>query len=360
MHRVAFVMEQALGHVTHTQNLRAALAGHAEVEACWSLVEFRLRGWAARLPPYRNWTVRAGLRARRGLRELARRGRPDAVYFHTQVPAVFARRWLRRLPSVVSVDATPIQFDQLGSAYRHVPGPRWLEHLKWRLNRDCFRDATRVVAFSEWVKRGLVERYEVPADKVAVIPPGIDLARWRVRSRDSRPGPLRILFVGADFDRKGGPLLLAAFEAVRDLDVELHLVTRAAVAPAPGVFVHSGLTANSAELIELFRQADVFCLPTHADALGLVLCEAGAAGLPSIATDVGALSEVVRDGETGLVIPPGDLDALVAALRRLLTDESLRTRYGRAARAHVERHYDSASNAARVVELCTTVVAART
>lgn len=358
--RVAFVMEQALGHITHAKNLQGALADHPGIEARWSMVEFGTAGLAARLPIYRsNWTVRAGLRARRQLRQLARGSALDAVYFHTQVPAVFSRRWLRRLPSVVSMDATPRQYDELGAAYGHRSGPAWLERVKWRLNRDCFREADRVVAFSAWAKQGLVEDYEVPAEKVSVISPGVDLRTWAYEDRSARSeqAPLKVLFVGGDFRRKGGPLLLQAFTAVRDLGVELHVVTKHDVDAGPGCVVHTGVQANSAELVALFRQADVFCLPTDGDTLGIVFAEAGATGLPCIATSVGAIPEVVRDGETGILVEPGDLDGLVAALRLLLGSPELRLRYGRAAREHVVQHLDAEVNSARVVALCQDVMA---
>jgi glycosyltransferase involved in cell wall biosynthesis len=362
MPQVAFVMEQALGHITHTENVRSALREHPEVSASWAIIDFRVTGWARRIPLYRsNWTVRAGLRTRRELRRLARTTRLEAAYFHTQVPAVLAGRWLRRLPSVVSVDATPRQYDQLGEAYGHHPGPAWLERVKWRLNRDCFRRAERVVAFSDWVKQGLVDDYEVAPDKIEVIRPGIDLDRWQVPDRRRTPGsgPLRVLFVGGDFRRKGGPLLLAAFEALRDLDVELHVVTRQEVPTVPGCIVHTGVSPNSPELHALFEQADVFCLPTDGDALALVFVEAGASGLPCVATDVGAITEVVRQGETGTVIQPGDLDGLVGALRELLTDDDLRERYGRAARGQAEADYDDRANTRRIVELCELVAGSR-
>ena len=76
----------------------------------------------------------------------------------------------------------------------------------------------------------------------------------------------------------------------------------------------TGSGPNSPELIELYHGADVFCLPTLGDCLPMVLSEAGAVGLPLVSTDVGAISEIVRDGETGLLVPVGDADALAAAL----------------------------------------------
>ena len=80
----------------------------------------------------------------------------DALFFHTQVPAVLAQSWLRKIPGIVSLDATPLQYDELGAFYKHKQGPAWLENWKWRLNRDCFRSARRLVAWAEWTKLGFV------------------------------------------------------------------------------------------------------------------------------------------------------------------------------------------------------------
>jgi glycosyltransferase involved in cell wall biosynthesis len=95
----------------------------------------------------------------------------------------------------------------------------------------------------------------------------------------------------------------------------------------------------------------VFCLPTLGDCLPMVLSEAGAAGLALIASDVGAIHEVVRDEQTGLLVRAGDLDSVTVALRRVLVDEPLRMKLGEAARQHVADEYDAARNAAQLCEL---------
>jgi glycosyltransferase involved in cell wall biosynthesis len=190
---------------------------------------------------------------------------------------------------------------------------------------------------------------------VTVVPPGVDVELWRrADARDPRRARLGVLFVGGDLKRKGGDLLLEAAERLRaDPAVppfDLHLVTRSEVEPRDGVVVHR-LSPNSPELIALYKSCDVFCLPTLGDCLPMVLSEAGAAGLALIATDVGAIHEVVRDGQTGLLVGPGDLDGLTAALRRVLTDEQLRRKLGEAAAEHVRSAYDAAANAAQLCEL---------
>ena len=170
---------------------------------------------------------------------------------------------------------------------------------------------------------------------------------------------MKVLFVGGDLERKGGSVLIEAVRQMRsnassDGDaptVELHLVTGAAVAAEPGIVVHRGLRPNSAELIGLYHDADVFCLPTLGDCLPMVLSEAGAARLPLVATDVGAVREIVQDGRTGLIVEPKSVQSLVGALSRLVADANLRRTLGDNAAALVTDRFDAAKNSARIVDV---------
>ncbi len=368
MQRIGFVIEQALGHVTHTRNLQAAVPADRAVEAHWALIPFPASGIGASMPLYAsNWTVRAGLRSRRALRTLARQTPLDALFFHTQVTAVLASNWVRRIPSVVSLDATPLQYDALGASYAHTPGPQWLERIKWRLNRDCYRDARHLVTWSAWARQGLINAYEVPAEKVTVIPPGVIITDWRTpEPRQAREGEVRILFVGGNLARKGGLVLLEAWRrlnAARDAGapmVELHLVTKDAVPAEPGLVVHHDMQPNSAALRQLYRDSDIFCLPTYGDCLPMVLSEAGAAGLPAVSTRVAAIGEITHDGETGFLVEPGDALSLTAALQRLVDDPELRLRMGARAVELVARDFDAALNAQRLLDVLKRVASAAT
>ena len=359
------MLEQSLGHVTHADNLIRLLGPDPRIQATFAPIDFDLgRRWA-RPPGFGYWTVRAGIRARRALSRLGHDGRFDALFVHTQVAATLMPDVLRRIPSVVSLDATPIQFDELGRYYGHsTNGPR-IESIKWRLNRTCFARAERLVAWSEWAKQGLVDRYEVPPDKVLVIPPGVDCDQWEARERsaddDDAGAPVKILFVGGDLERKGGPALVRAVRQLRaaGADVELDVVTHDPLPTEPGITVHYGLGPNSPALIDLYWNADIFCLPTLADSLALVLAEAGIAGLPLVSTDVGAISELVRPEETGLLVPPGDDVALVAALERLVSDPALRHSLGANAQRVVREDFNAAKNASRVVDLLVDVAGKR-
>jgi glycosyltransferase involved in cell wall biosynthesis len=348
-----FLLEQSLGHVTHAKNLLTNVARDPEVHAHWGLIDFEATGLAGRMPVYRsNWTVRAGVRAYRKVARMNRQTRLDALFFHTQVPAILAQRWLRRIPGIVSLDATPLQYDELGAFYKHEEGPAWLEAWKWRLNRACFRSARRLVAWAEWTKFALVQSYEVPADKITVIPPGVNVQEWRRPTpRVPHADPVKILFVGGDLKRKGGLVLLEAFRVLRHLGLELHLVTKDRLPPEPGVFIYNDLEANSQPLKDLYHTCDIFALPTFGDCLPMVLSEAGASGMAIISTNVAAIPEIVRNGETGLTVAAGDGVSLTRALRDLATNPTLRMTLGERAMAHVTRHYDAPTNANRVLDL---------
>ena len=354
-----FVMEQTLGHVTHTKNLRALVPSDGALAPEFLLVPFDVGRWSP--PGWSNWTVRAGVRAGRALLARRRRAsRPAAMFVHTQVLAVLLGPWMRRTPTIVSIDATPQQYDSLGEFYAHARSSERIEAVKHRANRAAFRRAAHVVSWSHWGKRGLVEGYGVAPDRVTVIAPGVDVDRWRRPDTSRGPGPVQILFVGGDLRRKGGDLLIEAVRALRSRPglpaIELHLVTGAEIADEPGVIVHRGLTSNSDELIARYHAADVFCLPTLGDCLPMVLAEAAAASLPLVSTDVGAIHEIVRPGETGELIPPGDQDALTDALARLVADAELRSRYAGAARALAESEHDAARNARRIASLLEQIV----
>lgn len=360
-YRFVFMIEQTLGHTTHYANLRAVVGGDAEVTAIWATMDFAARGPLERLPGLRNWTVRAGRQARRRLSSARGGGRLDALFFHTQTAAVLATDWIARIPSVISFDATPLQLDRMGSAYGHRISLLPIERCKVGLHRACYRRARHLVTWSRWAAESLVRDYSVPEGKISVVAPGVDLAFWRRPDEPrERAGPLRVLFVGGDFERKGGLDLLAAAGTLPAGAVELHIVTDAAPVAGPGVYVHSGLRPNSPTLRDLYHRCDIFCLPTRGDCLPLAVIEAAAAGLPIISASLAAIPEVVRHGETGLLVPPGDVPALAAALHSLIEAPEQRHRLGRQAAALASAHCDARRNAGLLLDILKRVAVSST
>jgi glycosyltransferase involved in cell wall biosynthesis len=349
MIRTTFFMEQHLGHRTYYQNLRRYVEADGRLDARWVEVTYWEDGrLLERLPLPKG--VRGKLRGveqvRRGLRSTAR----DVAFFNTQVPAVFALGVLGRSPYVLATDITPIQYDALAEEYDHKPDRFALARsFKRQVNRRVFQGAAHVVAWSSWVADSLQNDYGVHPDRISVIPPGVDLQKCRpMESKVGQP-PLKILFVGGHFQRKGGPLALEAYRRLGVERAELHVVTRDLLPGAPGLRVYNNLTPNSPELLRLYRESDVFLLPTRAEAFGIAAVEASASGLPVIASTMGGLPDIVEDGVTGFLVPPGDVRALSDALEKVVSSPELRQRMGAAARRRAEARFDARRNAERII-----------
>jgi glycosyltransferase involved in cell wall biosynthesis len=146
-------------------------------------------------------------------------------------------------------------------------------------------------------------------------------------------------------------VLLEAFRALRHLGLELHLVTKDRLPPEPGVFIYNNLEANSQPLKGLYHTCDIFALPTFGDCLPRVLSEAGVSGMAIISTNVAAIPEFVRNGETGLTVPVGNAASLTQALRDLATNPAFRMVLGERAMAHASRYHDAPTNASRLLGL---------
>jgi glycosyltransferase involved in cell wall biosynthesis len=352
MPSLVFVLEQTLGHVAHTRNIERALAAEPAIDATVIKLAYREAGGLRRLPGLRTWTVTASLDARAALtRRLAERP-ADAVFVHTQVAALLAGGVMRRVPTVVSLDATPVNFDAEGAAYGHRRGAQPLEAVKRRLNRLALSGAAALVTWCRWAADSLVADYGVPRERVRVIPPGVDQSLFRPAEGGPAGGPARVLFVGGHFERKGGHELL---EAMRRLGgrAELDVVTGSEVPDAPAgvtVRVHRGLAPQSPALVALYRAADVFALPSRGDCLPQAVAEAAACGLPVVASAVGAIPEMVTDGVTGRLVPPRDARALGEALESLL-DPARRAGLGAASLAAARRGHDAARNNRAIFDL---------
>lgn len=351
--RYVFVLEQQLGHVTHGLNINRALAEEPDIEATIIRVPEDPGLPQRRWPGLSNWSVQGSLLARDKLHRRLAEGPADAIFVHTQVIALAIRGIMRKVPTIVSLDATPINIDSMAGAYHHRRHPAVIERLKRQVTRRSLSAAAAVVTWSDWAARSVTHDYGVPTEKVTRIYPGVDLARFSPRQGRSADRPMRVLFVGGDFPRKGGPELIEAAAAL-DHPVELDLVTSDRSVSVPtGVVarVHRDVKPNSAEMTALYSGADVFALPTKGDAMPLVVAEAMASGLPIIASTVGAIPDAVTNGLNGLLIEPGDVSGLIAALRRLARDPALRHEMGSAGRKAAEAEHDVVANAKRIFRL---------
>ena len=354
--RAAFVMEQHIGHYSFYKNLRQFIDPSPLVDASWVTVTYKTPQTVWNRLTFLPQTVRGPMIGRSQVRQGLRRQAADVVLFNTQVPAGLGGRLARQRPYVLCTDITPIQYDQMSDYYGRSPDRNSL--LMWfkrSFNRRLFQNAARILPWSTWVRDSLINEYGVAPEHVEVVPPGVDTDIWQPQSH-SRTGPLRILFVGGDFYRKGGDDLLTAVNTLPPGTVELILVTRTAVPPAENSAIYNHMQANSAELIALCQTCDIFVLPTRAEAFGIAAVEASALGLPAIVTAVGGLTDIVKDGETGYLIAPGDIHALTVHILRLAQAPSLRRQFGQAARKRAKKRFNARQNAARTITILQAVV----
>ncbi len=321
--RVAFVMEIGLGHTTIYKLFQRAVAADPFVEATWLPVQFKPDEWSARIPKVRTDVVLCGgIKGWSQLRAAMKATRFDAVYFHTQMVAVLCGSIMKRVPSVVSIDATPSQFAAMGAYYGLPDRMRTSlrERIRERWYRDVFTSARCVVSVSRWASEAVEREYGVAPDRSRVFYPGVDLDLWRPGTKEDA-GPVRLLFVGGEFIRKGGDMLLRWMREGGHRHCTLDIVTRDPQESVGGVTFHHGLQANDERLLELYRAADLFVLPTRADAASLVAVEAMASGTPVLTTRVGGIPEWVGpQGEAAILIEPDNDEALHDAL------ESIRAR----------------------------------
>ncbi len=323
----------------------------AKPEVTWADITYVKAGGLIEkipLPGRVGGTLRGFLQSTAALRS----GPYDALFFLTHNPAVLQQRALARTPTLLWTDVTPALLDAQADQYAHaVDKSRLARFAKQGLVKRTFQRAKLCVGWSEWARGSFIEHYGVPRERTAVVPPGIDLTRWRIPEDRARRGLPRLLFVGGDFERKGGKLLLKVFrEHLRD-KCELDVVTRDPLAEERGVKVHRGLMAGGAELLSLYSGASVFVLPTRGDCFSIASLEAMAMGLPVVVCDVGGISEIVEQSQTGYLIKPDDGGALREALESLIGDDERRLALGQRGRQRVEQHFNASSNANELLAL---------
>jgi glycosyltransferase involved in cell wall biosynthesis len=214
--------------------------------------------------------------------------------------------------------------------------------------RTALGSARAVIVTSEPTAAIVVRNYAVPRDRVTVIRPGIDRPAVPQPSQRNRK-TVELLTVGAITPRKGYDLLIEALAGLKVLPWQLTIAgdtTRSAPAltalhdaiaqtQVQDRVVVAGAVSNE-RLARLYADADMFVLASQFEGYGMVFGEAVAQGLPIVATAVGAAAEIVPP-DAGILVPPGDVEALRRALRRVIENAEARERMAMAARQGVER-----------------------
>jgi alpha-maltose-1-phosphate synthase len=199
--------------------------------------------------------------------------------------------------------------------------PREREELL-RLERSMYADAAHLLVMGTPARDSLGADYGVEGSRISVVGGGLPY--------DDPPTPQQlteepsILFIGRDFERKGGRVLLEAFDLVQERvpGATLRIVGAARDFDLPGVTGYGKIRDRQA-LANLYRRARAFCLPSLYEPYGLVLIEAMAHGIPCLGSAVQSIPEILDEGRAGLLVPPGDSGELAEALIRLLTDDEV-------------------------------------
>ena len=225
------------------------------------------------------------------------------------------------------------------------------------LERRNARRAPLVLSTSHYCIDRIRDHYGVPAERLALVPEGIDLELWQpsadpaeLAQLDARREPFTVLCVARQYPRKRIVDLIDAFAMViareprarlvviGDGPEHTPLVQRVQERGLEGCVQLLGALPDDSEVRAWYGRASVFCLPSEQEGFGIVFLEAMASGLPVVSTTAAAIPEVVPDGEAGLLVPPRDPAALAQALLRLLQDPLLRARFRDAGRHHATRY----------------------
>jgi glycosyltransferase involved in cell wall biosynthesis len=348
--KVGFVMFTEVGLKTQYLNWKHALTPEVGIDPVWIAISWWEEGGSIERLPLVPSGVKARLRGQTQLREGLAQAPFDALFIGSNMVYV-GQRQLKEQPYFITTDVTPKQLHDFGSLYNKLPSKfEFVEAKKEKERRAYYQNARLLFPWSHWAKQSMVEDYGVDPGKAVVMPPGVDIARWAVPTR-THDGTTHILFVGGDFYRKGGDLLLEWAKQTPKREWQLHLVTRDTVqTDDPRIHVYNGLSPNDPELQRLYAQAHIFALPTRGDCYSLAGIEAMATGLPVILSKTGGTGDIIRDGETGYLIGAGAGDALAERLDYLLENPTAQIEMGQAARQDAELRYDACKNIVQTVQ----------
>jgi alpha-maltose-1-phosphate synthase len=334
---------RALGHAVVTRDIDIRGITKAAVAArTWSRDRAR---WIANFHLRKPGFVARSRNARAALQSASP---VDAVL---QYGATFDSRD-GRTPVYLFCDSNTLFSSRQPNSWGHALSAAGL-HEAVGLERSLYERANGIFTMSRYIAESFVSDFSIDPSRVCAVGAGpnadpTELLAMRRTAEQRRAAPT-ILFIGREFERKGGDVLLDAFRIVRASlpNARLLIVGPRDRVPLPDGAEWLGFLDRTApddwrRLREAFAMATVFTLPARHEPFGLVVLEAMYAGLPVVATRIGALQEMVDQGKTGYLVPPGDAAALSDALYSALTEASAKE-MGLAGRERARLQYSWAS-----------------
>jgi glycosyltransferase involved in cell wall biosynthesis len=315
----------------------------SEFKTRYDVAEFALMCTAGFPEPRTfSWRVRRELAARRGEFDVVH----DNQTFGSGMLGIMADGWplLGTCHHPITVDRA-LDLAHAENLRRRITFHRWYGFLG--MQKRVARRVPRILTVSSSSKTDIVEQYGVRAEQLAVVPIGVDHVRFSPSPAVARvPGRI-MTTASADVPFKGLLPLMEALAKLRTENAEAHLVVvgrlreRSPVADAierlglgGAVRFESGISDE--RMVELYAEASVAVVPSLYEGFSLPAVESLSCGVPLVTTTGGALPEVVgADGETALLVPPGDSGALAVAIGRVLADPHLAARLSDAGRRRV-------------------------
>jgi len=345
--RVLFIGNRALGFKTTSALMETHAGERADVDAVhWYPGRTLADRILAAPTPLSRWNLdMRKLRAQAAAGRAASRrlnageldlSRFDVVHVLTQQLASFLPRFAGRGDCrwVVQADATMPLYQRWFGDASMLAGP------SMRLERAVFAAADAVACWSAWTLESIRDELHIPAEKLFLYRPCPRVAPALGRAEAS--GKLRIVFVGNDWERKGGPRLIRWHQQRWIGRAEVHVCSgKAPVDASLKDVVWHGPTPHDKLVTQVLPSMHVLVMPTSADTFAIAVAEGQIAGLPVVASRLAGLQELVRDGVSGFLCERRDDAAFIRAIERLVDDPPLRQRLAAGALAHAARNLSS-------------------
>lgn len=234
------------------------------------------------------------------------------------------------IPIIYMTDATFQQLQGYYTSFSNLAAYNVKQGIA--LDKRAFQKAAHCMLASDWCRQSAINDYDIPARNISVVPCGANLEAIPPVSTERNKGDIcRLLFLGVEWERKGGDIALDTYYQLKEqgVPVQLHLI---GCVPPHDISGEDGITtipfldknneADFKKLDTIFRQTDFLLLPTRAECAGIVFCEASAYGIPSISTHTGGVSTYVREGENGVTLSPeADPAEYAAVIQQLFADK---------------------------------------
>ena len=212
----------------------------------------------------------------------------------------------------------------------------WIE-----LEKTVYHNAAVVFTRSTNITKSLINQYSCESQNIACVYAGSNVSITDTNVTEKNYANKSILFVGIDWDRKGGPTLLEAFRIVQKTHPDATLTIAGCKPNIDGLSGCNALGRAPLETVRgLFEAASIFCMPTTQEPFGVVFVEAMTYGLPVVATDIGAIPDMVQDGENGYLLNPGDAKGIAQKLCYLIENPEICRQFGKRGREIALERYN--------------------